>query len=317
MKIEVVKQLKMIFFYGAKEDLKVLLPKDKKILPTLNLASFDDMENNFKKFGHHHFKRDFLFKNCLFLKERREDQFICHTLVYHLNEKDITDLNKEFLFTPLIHIEKFEGTDGALLTESLAFFWDLFTDEKKKFPVENGFRNPHLTESDELIIFGGSFNPWHKGHEACLKLCPKKSQIIIVPDFNPFKEEKEIPCYFQYYKSISEIAKSYGATSFPLFCGIPYKNPTSSWAPRLKYPFSLLMGDDSFVSLPRWNQPEKFLNLTKNIYLVSRTEEKERIDRAKSWLHENFPYVNLVLLGNHPYQDLSSTQIRKKKRYLN
>jgi hypothetical protein len=50
------------------------------------------------------------------------------------------------------------------------------------------FKNPH----DEWIFFGGTFNPWHQGHQACLQLLPEDRTCLVVPDRNPEKELREL-----------------------------------------------------------------------------------------------------------------------------
>ena len=55
--------------------------------------------------------------------------------------------------------------------------------------IESFIENlPELEKREELIFFGGSFNPWHAGHSNCLRLMDPHKTIIVVPDHNPFKE---------------------------------------------------------------------------------------------------------------------------------
>ena len=55
------------------------------------------------------------------------------------------------------------------------------------------FINKNLSSyiEDEIIFFGGSFNPWHKGHTECIKLLPQGIPIVILPDNNPFKQNHQ------------------------------------------------------------------------------------------------------------------------------
>ena len=51
------------------------------------------------------------------------------------------------------------------------------------------FLNDHqLTNKNEIVFFGGSFNPWHEGHSECIRLLDSSKPLVVIPDRNPRKE---------------------------------------------------------------------------------------------------------------------------------
>ena len=72
------------------------------------------------------------------------------------------------------------------------------------------------------------------------------------------------------------------------------------------------MGFDSFLDLDTWIQSEELLNLIDSIYVVSRLEtESQRTEALEKNARLN-PNLEITFLGRHDYEDLSSTEIRKK-----
>jgi hypothetical protein len=148
----------------------------------------------------------------------------------------------------------------------------------------------------------------------------------MIPDRNPMKSKDSSPSL----NSISEendwdkyknLIKKTASLDWPLliypgFLALPDRsaNPTSSWASKLEGPFSFLMGDDSFVSLPLWIKPELFLPKTKSIYLIARDEKEEEINKTKDYLSKIAPKLKVIFLGKHPFQHLSSTNLRSMKK---
>lgn len=182
--------------------------------------------------------------------------------------------------------------------------------------------NSELINEDELIFFGGSFNPWHDGHSSCIRLMPKNKKIIVVPDHSPFKE---ITMNSQKGSSISEIKehlKSFKHTTY-LFEDFFYankKNPTYSWIKLLKdkYPqkkLSLLMGFDSFMALDRWTNASGLLNSLNTIYVASRMDDESIKEEQLVTLHNINPNLDVIFLGGHPFEELSSTYIRKNQNH--
>lgn len=176
--------------------------------------------------------------------------------------------------------------------------------------------NKELNKAKKIAFFGGSFHPWHPGHKACVKLMPKDVPLIIAPDHNPYKEfvgDKENPTQ----TILNDIRDLEGPRFvYDGFLSANEKNPTTKWVLDLKKEFpdkaiSLLIGFDSFMSIDRWIDGKGLLHSLDALYVASRlegsVEKKEQTQRIK----EIAPNLNLYFLGHHPFEDVSSTEIRR------
>lgn len=159
---------------------------------------------------------------------------------------------------------------------------------------------------DSVTFFGGSFNPFHEGHRACLDLCPEKN-ILIVPDRNPFKDISETDIF-----SLAEKLKNTRYSLYPGFLIKQEKNPTSSWLPFVKLKEkNFLMGDDSFMDLLKWKNPELIIKALTKLYVVPRKFKKEEYRIIERQLLEWNPKLEVHYLAEHPYMNISSTELRK------
>lgn len=187
-----------------------------------------------------------------------------------------------------------------------------YDDLKKNCPALI-FHNP----SNEWVFFGGSFHPWHQGHQSCLTLLPEDKVCLTLPDRNPQKEPRDIHTVSTLLE-ISTKAK-FKKLQFlvPTFLLKPEKNPTSYWISDLKAKMpgeklSLLMGFDSFSSITSWIKSEELVKHLYAIYVVSRLEDEGDRIQAKDVVHAMNPQLNVVFLGKHAFENLSSTELRKR-----
>lgn len=169
--------------------------------------------------------------------------------------------------------------------------------------------------SDEWVFFGGSFNPWHKGHQACLDLLPEDKLCFILPDRNPDKELKVIEPVSTILQLVSKIKFAKHHYIAPTFLLDFQKNPTITWIEKLHEDFpnkkhSLLMGFDSFKGVLNWVRAEELLPMISTIYVVSRLEEDDEREAVAGPIRAIAPNVNLHFLGRHDYESISSTQLR-------
>ena len=167
--------------------------------------------------------------------------------------------------------------------------------------------------SDTVTFFGGSFNPFHQGHRACLDLCPEKN-ILVVPDRNPQKEYNDSKILYEDFLALSESLKETRYSLYPGFLIKSEGNPTSSWLPNVKIAEkNFLMGDDSYMNLLNWKNPEIILAALTKLYVVPRNFEKGDYLIQEIQILKYNPKLIIHYLDVHPYMNLSSTKIRTEK----
>lgn len=170
--------------------------------------------------------------------------------------------------------------------------------------------------NDEWVFFGGSFNPWHQGHQACLNLLPPDKLCFILPDHNPQKDLKVFEPVSNIIGLITKI--KFGKNHFcaPSFLLSFQKNPTIDWITKLKKQnperkLSLLIGFDSFKTFSTWKSYETLAQNLYTLYVVSRLEDESEQLEVKNNLLKVAPKLNIEFLGHHFFENLSSTEIRK------
>lgn len=165
---------------------------------------------------------------------------------------------------------------------------------------------------DKLIFFPGSFSPWHLGHSECIKKCPT-GPIVIVPDRNPWKDIREMNPWDEICQIRIEIEKCERDDLFidPRFLAKMEANPTSSWLPEVNVKKKwLLMGDDLFLGLHRWQDVQAILSCLTGIYVCPRQGNKKELEIQKKMILENSNNLEIVFLESHEYEHLSSTKLR-------
>jgi nicotinic acid mononucleotide adenylyltransferase len=173
-------------------------------------------------------------------------------------------------------------------------------------------------EAQEWVFYGGSFHPWHQGHQACIDLLPEDKLCFILPDRNPHKDYRELDPVATFLE-ISALGKfSENHYLVPTFLLEAKTNPTVNWIERMKdaHPEigpSLLMGFDNFSTLKSWTRSEDLLRMLKTVYVVSRLEDDEDRRLALDEAHALAPELDVVFLGKHDFEAESSSEIRKKR----
>jgi nicotinate-nucleotide adenylyltransferase len=164
----------------------------------------------------------------------------------------------------------------------------------------------------EVTFYGGSFNPWHEGHQACLDAFPKDQKLIIVPDYNP---EKDLPNHaINFYEDL--LKKTYKPANevYGGFLSEKKKNPTYYWVKELKdIKVNLLMGADSFLNVKKWIEGEKLINLLNKIYVVPRLIDDKILRDEEMILKSINPKIEIIFLKHHDFEHISSTEIRKNR----
>lgn len=179
----------------------------------------------------------------------------------------------------------------------------------------------HFGQQEELIIFGGSFSPWHEGHAQALrtiKTIRPKGVVVVCPDWNPQKASRSdlgmgIDRWVTVSKAVSQEFPDVYVYPGLLLWQRP--TPTSQWLPDVKYPIkSILIGADSFYGILQWIMPEKLLPTLKSIYVLPRGDSNEEFEDMKNKILQlSFLYQKLEItrLPHHPYEKVSSTLYRK------
>jgi len=205
---------------------------------------------------------------------------------------------------------------GAILLEALGKFWPEFPPFDRKIENALPIYGQKSISTEDIILYAGSFNPWHEGHQSCVESILKKNKLIVVPDTNPFKFDKKInsnQCFFKRYQELLSKKELRDIPIYPGFFGMERPHPTVSWLPFLKIKHkSLLMGEDGLIELKLWTNVDVLLKSLTKIYLVPRSGQPEQVVKAKNWLSQAAPAVQLVELPHHPYEHVTSTELRKR-----
>jgi nicotinate-nucleotide adenylyltransferase len=189
-------------------------------------------------------------------------------------------------------------------------------DQRLKNTLMN--ENKIIKTPEEVVYFGGSFNPFHQGHKACIELLPADKFLLICPDRNPQKDrvvsENDLQILYQTLKS--ELTRDFHF--YPGFWLQDKKNPTIDWIssvadiqPQLKN--SLLIGFDSLRNFHTWVRAKDLASKLHCLYVVSRLETDQEKNDVIEMLKLAGIEVKIVFLGHHDYEDISSSEMRKKK----
>lgn len=188
---------------------------------------------------------------------------------------------------------------------------DLAKVANRKIPLPRPFSTGKMV-TDRLVFFPGSFNPWHYGHRECLIKCPD-GPIAIIPDRNPWKDVFESNPWDEISVIKEQVLRLEREDVFidPAFLAKKEPNPTVTWLPHVNVQEKwLLMGDDLFLGLHRWQNFEKILECLTGIYVCPRLGNKVELTIQKESLLK-IADLDIVFLEHHDYEDLSSTKLRK------
>lgn len=180
------------------------------------------------------------------------------------------------------------------------------------------FIKNNIPPGNEIVFFGGTFNPWHSGHSSCLKLMDEQKHIIVLPDHNPFKD---LTLHSERFSTLEDIAQELKIRPnktylYDSFLTEDNQNPTHQWLRDVRKVFpktklSLLMGFDSFMSLDKWIEAQEILTNLHCIYVASRLEKNTEKEKQFYVLKSLSPQLKIDFIGRHQYEHLSSTQLRE------
>ncbi len=234
--------------------------------------------------------------------------------LFHLPEPaavTAADDARTAVWVPLSELGALAFDHGAILCEALGRFW---AEMPGAFPLLRGlqaFGAPALFPAAPLF-YGGSFNPLHDGHRACVGMAAATDSLIVVPDSNPFKDNAPATCAWQQYLSLRQAFATTALAVYPGFCGMELPNPTAGWLPCVAGELSFLVGEDSLVSMPHWVDAAHLVRALKRLLVVPRRAQQTDLEASRRWLAATAPDCQVVLLGDHPYRDLSSSALRAR-----
>jgi ADP-ribose pyrophosphatase YjhB (NUDIX family)/nicotinic acid mononucleotide adenylyltransferase len=238
---------------------------------------------------------------------------ISQPYLFHLQEPSPVQAGDDAAaadWVPLKEIERLAFDHGAMLCEALGLFWPGMPGWLPAFAGVEAFSSPRQA-LPHPVFFGGSFQPWHAGHEACLRAWKEAGTLVIVPDQNPDKPLRPLECAYASWRELRRIGEPLGALVFPGWLGRERPNPTASWFPHVQAQTrSLLMGEDSFADLPRWFQVESLLPAIDRLGVVPR-KGAAASDQARILLASHAPRCRLLALDHHPWEHLSSSALRQ------
>ncbi len=239
-----------------------------------------------------------------------------HRILSYKNEKifEVSFSSTSSEFFRLEEISNLNKNEGMKLCEFIGSFFDF---------MPGHVRGRHLHQLPhwiwkrkdcfpiDLTFYGGSFHPWHAGHEACIKLFPVPHSLLVLPDNNPWKDKVRNYCLWTYFKDLALNHSATDISFYPGFLGFEEKNPTSKWWPSVNVKQkSLLMGEDTFVEFSKWSDVDRILLTLKKIYVVPRMQNELLYLDAIDFMAKNKSNVQIIRLPNHSHENVSSTLLR-------
>ena len=166
-------------------------------------------------------------------------------------------------------------------------------------------------------IFGGTFNPFHKGHYEMLKAlenCDKVSKILVMPDkIPPHKSVEFLASDTDRFNMCKIVAEDF---SKAMVCDIEFKRQGKSYTydtvKLLKeaYPednFAFVCGGDMLVYFDKWYKADELMKMLPFI-VFSRvsTDEKEFYNCISNYREKGMQ----IFLMNDEIPNISSTNFR-------
>lgn len=171
----------------------------------------------------------------------------------------------------------------------------------------------------DIILYGGSFDPPHSGHSACIKLARSRfpnATIIIIPSFTPPSSRKKTKLthasFEQRYEmckiSFSELLKDKAVELNAIEKTLPTPNYTIQTIRHLKSVYAKqsiawMLGSDQLNNLCHWKDPLTIISEV-SLLVIGREQKSPLIDQLSEVIKRlNIKIINksldfLVLDGN-------------------
>ena len=162
----------------------------------------------------------------------------------------------------------------------------------------------------KILVFGGSFDPVHRGHLALLRAADRRlrpDRIVLLPSGRPPHKAPPAACFSDRVALLKAALREPGARRFARRTVIdrfeergrgPHYTVRSLGHLRRRWPgaeFFLLIGSDQLASFGRWHRPDRIRRLSRLVAGRRRGASRPREDVL--WLRGLFP-------------ELSSSQVR-------
>ena len=224
-------------------------------------------------------------------------------------------------WVPLSKVKRFAMGHGGLVLAALGRLWTNFGNEDIRDTIKSSLDElvvPYFAHEDaamgDWVLFGGSFSPLHEGHIECIRQSKNwHKHVVVIPDRNPLKPN--VPsnqCSFALAKEIYQEVKPHNVSLFPGFLATSRSNPTARWLKIYQGKRQLIMGMDSFVQLPQWQEWDWLKTNLDGIYVIPRKGDwrQSDLDLLKSELQSANPDLDLFLGKSHLFEGYSSTYLR-------
>lgn len=165
--------------------------------------------------------------------------------------------------------------------------------------------------SKKIGIYGGSFNPVHKGHVALAKYILEHGEIdeiwFLVSPNNPLKKASELAdekVRLEMVKTAIENEPKMKASDFEFYLPRPSYTIDTLRALKDAYPdteFTLIMGSDNMAIFHMWKD---FQEIIDNYPILVYPRQGDDLTE----LHQKWPQMNII--EGAPLWDISSTEIR-------
>ncbi len=176
-------------------------------------------------------------------------------------------------------------------------------------------------------IYGGSFNPVHYGHVGLVRWVAEHTDLdevwMMVSPNNPLKDSRILADEQVRLQQVREAVQGIPGVRVSDFeFSLPRPTYTANTLRALSaaYPehtFTLIIGEDNLEIFPRWREWEFILDHYR-LFVYPRHPQSTETGAAndtKTMLPTSAAQ-NIVFLSGAPYFDISSTEIRNKKKNL-
>jgi len=176
-----------------------------------------------------------------------------------------------------------------------------------------------------IAIFGGSFNPVHKGHIEIVRqllLQKKVSRVIIIPAYqNPLKTEPPLlpnPLRWEMLQAAFVQLTQVELSDFELSRPQPSYTYQTLLHFQQRYPqdqLYLVLGEDAFQTLPQWTRVDEILRLSRILVFPRPSQRKtgseDSVNPAYAgrveWLDAVIPDISASVIRQHGIDQLESS----------